>query len=158
MKNSYFIIFQILVFFFSCSSAKQKDFTEINTLFKRTDSLLQRVQSQYDLSSENFYKLIDDSLYVDSILMYNGLSKSPEFYQNLEKCRTECEDIYVQTKKEIYFIQDQLESLQTEFAENNIVDKDYQIEVLELKKLAAFLEERVDSNILIIKEKSYSYY
>jgi len=153
MKNSHFIIFQILVFFFSCSSAKNKDFTEVDTLFEITDSLLQRVQDQYDLTSENFYKLIDDSLYVDSILLNNGLLKSHEFYQKLEKCRAECEDIYVQTKKEIYFMQDQLESLQTEFAENKILEKDYQIEVSELKKLASFLEERVDSNILILKEK-----
>ncbi len=153
MRYSHLILFQILLLFFSCSREKNKDFSEVNTLLEITDSLLDRVQSQYDLTTENFYKLIDDSLYVDSIFQNKGLSKSPEFYQNLEQNRNDYEDVYIQTKKEIYFVQDQLGFLKTDFMENEILDSDYLLEILEFKELVHFLKERVDSNILIIDEK-----
>jgi hypothetical protein len=153
MRYTHLVLFQILILFFSCSREKNKDFSEINTLLEITNSLLDRVQSQYSLTTENFYKLIDDSLYVDSIFQNNGLSKSPEFYQNLEQNRSASEDVFIQTKKEIYFMQDQLELLKTKFRESEILDSDYLLEISEFKELVRFLEERVDSNILIIDDK-----
>ncbi|MCK5028291.1 MAG: hypothetical protein KAR57_01565 [Bacteroidales bacterium] len=153
MRYTHLILFQVLLLFFSCSRDKNKDFSEVNALLEITDSLLDRVQSQYDLTTENFYKLIDDSLYVDSIFQNKGLSKSLEFYQNLEQNKSEYEDIFIQSKKEIYFLQDQLELLKTDFIENEISNSDYLLEISELKNLVGFLNERVDSNILRIDEK-----
>jgi len=152
MRYTYLIFFLIIVLFFSCSREK-KDFTEADNLIEITDSLLNKVQSQLDFSTENFYKLIDDSLFVDSIFQSKGISKTTEFYQNLEQKRSEYEEIYIQTKKEISFVQDQLESLKSESIKNEILYSDYLIEISELKELIYFLKERVDSNIIIIKEK-----
>jgi hypothetical protein len=153
MRYTHLIFFQILILFLSCSREKNKDFSEVNTLLEITDSLLDHVQSQYNLTAENFYKLIDDSLYVDSIFQNKGLSIPSEFYQNLEQNRNKSEDVFIQTKKEIYFMQDQIELLKMEFIENEILDSDYLVGISELKELIHFLEERVDSNILIIDEK-----
>jgi len=140
--------------FLSCSREKNKDVSEANNLIEVTDSLLNQVQSHFNFTTENFYKLIDDSLYVDSIFQSKGLLKPADFYQNLEQKRSEYEEIYIHTKKEIYFVQDQLESLKTELIENKILYSDYLLEISEVKELVFFLKERVDSNILIIKEKA----
>lgn len=154
MKYTRLILLLVLILLFSYSCEKNKDFSELNNLIEITDSLLNQVQDQFDFSTENFYKLIDDSTYVDSIFQNKGLSVPSDFYQNLELKRNEYEEVYVQTKKEVLFVHDQLESLKEEFVHNEILHSDYLIELSELKELVYFLNERVDSNILIISKKA----
>jgi hypothetical protein len=156
MKYIRLILLQIIVLVFSCTSQKNKDLSEVNALIEITDSLLNKVQNQFDFSTKNFYKLIDDSTYVDSIFQTKGLSVPSDFYRNLELKRIEYEEVYIQTKKEVLFVQHQLESLKMEFSEEEILQSDYLMELSEFKELVYFLQERVDSNILIISKKPSS--
>ncbi len=137
----------------NCKRKEVPDTTKVDKLLLVTDSLLDIVQNQYNFTSDNFYLLIDDSLRIDSLAQNINLPDSLGFYQYLEQNISDCNEIILQTQREIYFAKDQLSSLKDEILNNQISKSEYILETKDVYEMICFLKERVDSNIYLINEK-----
>lgn len=137
----------------SCNKSKEKDFSEINHLISITDSLLELTNGKFDIASEQFYMLIEDSAKTDSIALYLNIPDSVGVYQYIEMGVNDLNEMVSFTQKEIYFAQEHLHSVKNEFIEKQISQSEYINQLIESKELIAFLKERVDSNIYIMREK-----
>ena len=153
MKFAITILVCTTLLFSSCINKKVKDVSDVDKLLVVTDSLLDIVQNQYNFTSDNFYLLIDDSLRIDSLAQNINLPDSLGFYQYLEQNISDCNEIILQTQREIYFAKDQLSSLKNEFINNQISKSEYILETKDVYEMIRFLKERVDSNIYLINEK-----
>jgi len=153
MKFAITIFVCIPLLFTSCINKKVKDVSGVDKLLLVTDSLLDIVQNQHNFTSDNFYLLIDDSLRIDSLAKNINIPDSLGFYQYLEQNMTDCNEIILQTQREIYFAKDQLASLKDEILNNQISKSEYILETKDVYEMIRFLKERVDSNIYMINEK-----
>jgi hypothetical protein len=143
----------IVIFLSACVNKKEKNFSDLDKLNLITDSLLNLLQVNYDNTSENLYYISDDSLKRDSLIQVLNLPDSMGYYQYMEHSLNQLNEIVFQTQQEIYFAKDQLNSLKMEYENNDISESEYSDEVSDLYKIVQFLEERVDSNIYLIKKK-----
>jgi hypothetical protein len=148
------IIF-VFILFFSCNCKRKEanDTKSIDSLIRVTDSLLNNVQSQFNFTADNFYLLIDDSLKLDSLARNISIPDSLGFYQFLEKSISEFNEINTETKLEIFFAKDQLNSFRNDIVNMNISSKEYLQEINDVRDMISFLKERVDSNIYLIENK-----
>ncbi|MCK5029598.1 MAG: hypothetical protein KAR57_08185 [Bacteroidales bacterium] len=153
MRLRIIILILVSILFSNCKRREVPDTTKIDKLLLVTDSLLDVVQNQYNFTSDNFYLLIDDSLRIDSLAQNINLPDSLGFYQYLEQNISDCNEIILQTQREIYFAKDQLSSLKNEFINNKISKSEYILETKDVNEMIRFLKERVDSNIYLINEK-----
>lgn len=153
MKYVIFTLFVLITI--SCTSQKEKNFSELEKLASKTDSLLGRLQTTHNQISEHLYFISDDSLKRDSLIGILNLPDSMGFYQFIEKSQNELTELVFQTQQEVYFVEGQIGSVKTEYINNNISEKEYQNEVYNLIELIQFLEERIDSNLMLIRENYY---
>lgn len=153
MRLQIITLILVSVLFSNCKRKEAPDTTKVDKLLLVTDSLLNIVQKQYNFTSENFYLLIDDSLRIDSLAQNLNLPDSLGFYRYLGQNMNDCNEIILQTQREIYFAKDQLSSLKNEFLNNMISKSEYILETKGVYEMMDFLKERVDSNIYLINEK-----
>jgi len=146
-----------ITFFCSCSTRMEKDFSELDELNIITDSLLNLLQVNFEKSSENLYMISDDSLKRDSLIEVLNLPDTIGFYQYIEKNLHELNEIVFHIQQEIYFAKDQINSIKSEYQGNDISESEYIEEISDLHEVIHFLEERVDSNLNIIKLNSHFY-
>jgi hypothetical protein len=137
----------------SCATKKEKDTSECNDLLMVIDSLLVEVNTSKDKTLEHLYMLTEDSLRADSLKQKLDLSDSIGFYQYLEKDMNKLNEFFNQTRKEINFTKDQLLSIKTEYMEDEITDQEYKETIKEVNQMIHFLKERVDTNLMIVRER-----
>ena len=145
MRFFYFLIISLVAI--SCSSEKKKDFSELEKLSQITDSLIRQLQNNQAQISDKLYFVADDSVKRDSLMRELNLPDSTGFYRYIEKNLNDMNEVVFQTQQEIYFAKEQLNSIKTEYDNNNLSEKEYLIELDELQILIQFLSGRVDTNL-----------
>lgn len=152
MRFFYFLV--IILFALSCSNEKKKDFSELEKLSQTTDSLILQLQNKQAQISDRLYFLADDSVKRDSLMRELSLPDSMGVYRYIEKSLNDLNEIVFQTQQEIYFAKEQLNSITTEYDNNNLSEKEYLMELDELQILIQFLNKRVDTSLSFI-QKNY---
>jgi peptidoglycan hydrolase CwlO-like protein len=153
MRLFAFILVVSLVFFTNCKKTEVKDTGSIDSLVVSVDSLLHVIEFQSQYTSDHFYALIDDSLKIASLTQRMDIPDSLGFYQFLEQNINSFNELILETKSEIFFAKDQLNSLKSEIKNRSISITEYEQEMKELREMILFLENRIDSNIYIIDYK-----
>lgn len=152
MRFFYFLIISLVAI--SCSNDKKKDFSELEKLSQTTDSLIRQLQNNQAQISDKLYFVADDSVKRDSLMRELNLPDSMGFYRYIEKSLNDMNEVVFQTQQEIYFAKEQLNSIKTEYVNNNISETEYLIELDELQILIQFLSGRVDTSLSFI-QKNY---
>ncbi|MCB2194353.1 MAG: hypothetical protein KQH79_00740 [Bacteroidetes bacterium] len=152
MQKVYVVICTFLLIC-SCTPKKQKDTSECNDLLMIIDSLLVEVNTSKDRTLEHIYMFTEDSLKADSLKKQLNLSDSIGFYQYLEKDMNKLNEFFNQTRKEINFTKDQLLSIKTEYMEDEITDQEFKEAIKDVDQMIHFLKERVDTNLMIVRER-----
>lgn len=137
----------------SCTTKKEKDTTQCNDLLMVIDSLLVEVNSSKDRTLEHLYKLTEDSLKADSLKKQLNLSDTIGFYQYLENDLNNLNQFFNQTRKEINFTKDQLLSIKADYIEDEITDQEFKEAIKDVDQMIHFLKERVDTNLMIVRER-----
>jgi len=145
----------IILIITSCANKKEKDYSQLNQLNYKTDSLIEKLQYNFDQKSTQLYTLADDSLRRDSLVLLVNLPDTMGIYEFIEKTLSQLDELIFQTKQEIYFAKDQINSVKMEYSKSEISDNDYMDEIESLEVLVHFLEERVDSSLYFIQSNEF---